>query len=147
MWPVEGLHDLGVKHFRVEYMLDCVLHCVDLGVAQRYIGESLKATLKANVFGVARVVGGCLMTAGMIEVGKDLVEYYRLGDLGRTMVGKPKMNRAPVLTLKKLGNLKWPYLHAKGAESRHLAQYATDLAGRLPGNRKCALLHGRANTC
>ena len=48
-------------------MMDCVLHCVDLGVAQRYIGESLKATLKAYVFGVERVVGGCLMTAGMTE--------------------------------------------------------------------------------
>ena len=37
--------------------------------------------------------------------------------------------------------MKWPCLKAKGQESRHLVQYAVDITGRLPDNRKCALLH------
>ena len=76
MWPVPGLHNLGIRHFKMEYMMDCVLHCVDLGIAQRYSAYTFKVALRCNVFGILRPPGHNILEAGIMEIRQDLKEDY-----------------------------------------------------------------------
>lgn len=122
-------------------MVDCVLHCVDLGLAQRYSAYTLKVALSFNVFGIIRPPGLNILEAGINEVRQDLKEdYYPRMDAEHRLTGKAKVTRLKSLTVKTLGKLKSPCLHAKGAESRGVVRYAMELAKRLPNNRKCVLL-------
>jgi hypothetical protein len=40
LWDVPDVHDCGIPYFSHTRMVIDVLHCVDLGVAQRWIGTS-----------------------------------------------------------------------------------------------------------
>ena len=59
MWDVPGVHGCGIRHFRLEFFVDCALHTIDLGVAQRLDGESMLCLLRNNVFDVPNTTMSC----------------------------------------------------------------------------------------
>jgi hypothetical protein len=49
IWSVPGIHDVGIKHFDHTLMVDDVLHCVDLGIAQRWAGTGSRTQLSLAI--------------------------------------------------------------------------------------------------
>ena len=130
MFNIPGVHNHGVDHFRLEYFVDCLLHTVDLGVAQRFIGTALLLILRRNCYGsecgalLGRMNDGCRL------MRQDMRLYYR--KLRQERFGKQGVTKIRKFSMKSFGaDLDRPCLKAKGAESRDLVDFAVDLLHRF----------------
>jgi hypothetical protein len=133
-----GVHHLGIAFFSLLFFVDCVLHTVDLGVAQRYCGHALRCALRNNVFGMRHSTLQERLEFGALHVRKDLKKHYKRCAAANSMaagrrraaanpMAAGKVSRVQAFCLKKLGDLDKPCLKAKGAQSRAMVWYCRDL--------------------
>ena len=124
MFNIPGVHDLGIDDFEITMMVDCTLHTLDLGVAERYNGEAVKHMLTRNIYNMPQSSLKERMIAGMLRIKRDLKLFYKAEDKKRA--DGNKCNRIKKLHLGTLGSLDTPCLKAKGAQSRAFVKFAVD---------------------
>ena len=125
MFNVEGLHNYGVNFFSIEFFVDCILHTVDLGIAQRYCGHSIKCLLECNVFNLRHATKGARMEVGALVIRRHLKEHYKRRD--RANAYKRRSTRIRAFSLKKLGKISCPAVKCKGGETRALVYFCTEM--------------------
>ena len=47
---VTGIHSFGIEYLTIERFVNDILHCVDLGVSQKWVGKGLLLLLQKDVF-------------------------------------------------------------------------------------------------
>ena len=50
MWDIPGVHNYGIKYFQVTMYVNDILHCLDLGMTQRFTGLACCKMLELNVW-------------------------------------------------------------------------------------------------
>ena len=125
LWDVDGVHAFGIKHFQVGYFVDCILHTVDLGVAQRACGHSMLCLLRNNVFNLRNDTLLGRMQAGALHMRRALRKHYRA--FAKSKPNALRVSRLQAFTLHKLGSLQRPCLKAKGAQSRAAVWFCRDM--------------------
>ena len=126
MWDVEGVHEFGIKHFRIDFFVDCILHTVDLGLAQRTVGPSLMCLLENDIYRLKEPTEQGTLERGALHMRKDFKKHYREYHVR----GHKKLSRIQAFTLQKLGDPKKPCLKAKGAQSRAAVWFARDMLAK-----------------
>ena len=84
LWDLPGVHALGIKFFRIEYLLDCTLHTVDLGVGASVVGYSILWALRKNVFGIKGTAHSRLVRGMLMMKSKTKPFYKKLISCGST---------------------------------------------------------------
>ena len=74
MWDVEGVHEFGIKHFRI----DIILYTVDLGLAQRLVGPSLICLLRNDIYQLEEDTVQGTLERGALHMRKDLQNIIEL---------------------------------------------------------------------
>ena len=122
-WDVPGIHTFGIKHFTLNCFTNCRLHTVDMGVGQRWAGESLHYMLYKDVFQTRLATKEDRQNAGALILRARLKAYYR-----RLRLLDPfhRITEISKFTYSMLGDGA-PYLHAKGAESKHILKFVQAL--------------------
>ena len=149
LWNIVAVHMLGIDHFRIEFIVDCVLHTIDLGVAQRYIGHSLRCLLRNNIYGLTHASLLDRLTIGALRLRASMKLYYKTEDARRRLIGQSHCTRIKCFTLKKLGDLETPALHAKGAQSRDMVGFVVFLFNNNPvvkATHEGTLLHSAGSS-
>lgn len=77
MWDVPGVHSYGIKYFTLERFVDCTLHTIDLGVIQRWIGESLMMLLRLDIFDLGLPTVQDTLQEGSVRLRQRLKAWYR----------------------------------------------------------------------
>ena len=126
MWNIAGVHSLGIDHFEVISFCECTLHTLDLGLAQRFCGESMVTALKSNIYDFPIYRSKVkLVQKGALRMGRHINDYYK--EETKLNPWKKLSRLSKTFSHRSLGNLKKPCLKAKGGQTRGLVKFCTNL--------------------
>ena len=129
VFNIPGVHNLGIDGLSLESFVDCSLHTIDLGLAQRFVATSFRDMLCANIFSLPVATRLEKLYAGMDGLKRRCKLYYKNHD--RTH--RKKITRMKQWDVSKLGPLDFPCLKAKGAETKELVPFTTALLAEIQG--------------
>lgn len=112
-----------------------VLHTLNLGIYQKFLGRAWWALVTNDAFGVLPMMGGRknqeeLATYTMDKLKVELKKFYEAFEAANPGV---KVNRVQDLSLKTLGSRDSCALHTKAAETRPLLRFTADLLAQRRG--------------
>jgi hypothetical protein len=110
----------------MDMIMDDELHCMALGVEQRYVGQVFARALRTNVFACVSTTIEDLLAYGSLALASELKPYYRNE---AKLNPHRKLSRVDKFHHNMLGkDLDRPCLKAKGGETMDLVKYAVSLA-------------------
>ena len=124
IFNIPGVHNYGIDHFQLPYLVDDPLHTLSLGVSQRFVGLCFREVLLSNCFRVVANTKEQKLERGIFQLRKRLRRHYRVK---RVTQPQHKLSRIRHLSVSMLGPADTSELKAKGGQTNDVISLATSL--------------------
>jgi len=118
LWTIPG--------FGIEYLAIDFLHCLDLGVLQKFVGVVFWLLLLSDAF-VSPSLAPILSEDSRLQLGLLYIKSLLYRFYARARIDTPGFSEIWNLTMHMLGSKADPTLGAKAAETRHLMDFVAEL--------------------